>query len=206
MQKQRLTNPYVYLYRPCGRYIEGTSTLHLCTIQYCTSLVTQGCTTGEARENTHVCNHDRRKGAQEDRVSVHERQEPLRAGEDLPGAERPTTEDGAEDLAAADIDVAREENGHVVRGRERVGGDVRAERGEHESEGREECRRAVVPLVDERERVPEHLVVQHDAGRGYGNADETDEREGDGNDDELNILAGREECSVCILEWWERRD
>ena len=104
-------------------------------------------------------------------------------------AERPAAEDRAEDLAAADVDVAREEDGHVVRGGERVGGDVGAERGEHEGERGKERGRAVVPLVDERERVPEHLAVQDDACRGHGDARESDQSEGNGDDDELDILA-----------------
>lgn len=140
------------------------------------------------REQTHIRDHNPRKRTQKHRIPTHERQEPLRAREDLPGAQRPPRKERADNLASTNIDVAREEDGHVVRGRERVRGDVAAEGGEHECEGREERRGAVVPLVDERERVPEHLPVQHQPGGGHHHACEAREREGNGDDEECRPL------------------
>lgn len=110
---------------------------------------------------------------------------------DLPRRQRPPRKNGTDDLPAPDVDVAREEHGHVVRRRERVGGDVRAERGEQERERRKEGGGAVVPLVDELKRVPENLAVEHGTGRGHHHADEARKCEGHRDDGELDVLTLR---------------
>ena len=53
------------------------------------------------------------------------------------------------------VDVAREQHSHIVCRGQGVRGDVVAERGKHERERGEERGGAVVPAVDEPERVPE---------------------------------------------------
>ena len=82
--------------------------------------------------------HDSSNRAEKNRVRGHEIQEITGGCEDLPGHERPR-EDGAEQLAAADIDEAREERGEVVCGGERVCGDVDAKGREGEGERGEEA-------------------------------------------------------------------
>lgn len=157
-----------------------------------------------------VRDHDARKWTQEDRVAAHECQEALctgvrasapaacapipsrRAlpGENLPRAERPACEDSTDGLPPADIDVSWEEHGHIVRGRERVRGDVRAEGGQHPHERREEGRSAVVPVIDELQRVPEHLAVEHGARRRHRDTDKARKCEGNGDDHDLDVSAG----------------
>lgn len=114
---------------------------------------------------------------------------PTLPSENLPGTQHPPGEDRTDDLAAADIDVPREQHRHVVRRRERVRGDVGAEGGERPGEGGEERGSAVVPLVDELEGVPEDLAVQHDARGGHHDADEAAEGKCDWDDGELDVLS-----------------
>ena len=57
---------------------------------------------------------------EEDAVSGHEVEEAGRGGEDFPRDEHPGDE-GAEELAAADVEVGREKGGEVVGGGEAVG-------------------------------------------------------------------------------------
>ena len=115
------------------------------------------------RETIYVGNHDACEWAQEDRVSIHEGQETLRTGDDLPRHERPAADDHAQDLSAPDVDILREQRGHVVGCGERVGGDIGPERSKCESSRGEERRRTVVPVVDEGQWVPENFVIQHGA-------------------------------------------
>ena len=125
-----------------------------------------------------VPDQDGGDGAEEDAVGGHEVQEPARGREDLPGDQGPGDE-GAEELAAADVDVGGEHGGEVVGGREAVGGDVDAQRGEAEGDPGEEPAGAVGPVGDQGGRVPVQGAVVRFSGGGAGDADEGDEGEYD---------------------------
>lgn len=140
---------------------------------------------------TYVGNHDPSKRPQEHRVPAHKRQEPLRTSQDLPRHQPPPANKRTNDLPSSDIDISGEQDSHIVGRREGVGGDVAAEGGEHEREGGEEGGGAIVPFVDEGERVPEDFAVEDYAGGGDDDSAEGGEGEGDGDDRELDVLTGR---------------
>ncbi|KAJ8105477.1 hypothetical protein OPT61_g10154 [Boeremia exigua] len=123
-----------------------------------------------------VKDHDRRNGSEEDGVRDHEVEEAPCAREDLPGDQGPR-HDRADELASPDVDEARKQRRQIVRRGQRVGGDVDAQRGQSEAEGPEEAARAVVPVRDQRDRVPVELAVLDGAGRRGRDADERDEGE-----------------------------
>ena len=110
---------------------------------------------------------------------------------DLPRTQRPSTQNRTQDLPSTDIDVLREQNCHVVRGRQGVCRNVRAEGGQHERECGEEDGRAIVPFVDELKRVPENLAVKNGPCGSHGHSDERAKGECDGNDEYLNVLTVR---------------
>ena len=89
----------------------------------------------------------------------------------FPWAKHPSAKECADDLSAPNVDIARTQSRHVVPSTERVGRDIRAQCAESERKRREESGSAVVPVVDEPERVPENLIVKGDARTCNGNAD-----------------------------------
>ena len=139
--------------------------------------------------------HDSSNRAEEHPVRGHEIQETTGGCEDLPRHERPR-EDGAEQLAAADINKTREERGEVVCGGERVCGDVDAEGGEGEGERGEEAAGARGPVRDERHWVPFKLAVTHSAGRRSCDANEGNESEHDGEHGDVDKLPFRRDAGV----------
>jgi len=65
-------------------------------------------------DDPEVEDHDSGDGTEEDGVRGHEVEEGTRAFEDLPGDEGPG-EDGADELAATDVDVLREQGCEIIR-------------------------------------------------------------------------------------------
>jgi hypothetical protein len=91
--------------------------------------------------------------------------------ENLPWTKRPASENGAYDLPTSNVKVAGVQRSDIVPDTQRIGRDIRAERGENECERCEGCTDAIVPLVDELEWVPENLTVKGDACTRHGNTD-----------------------------------
>ena len=113
-----------------------------------------------------------------------------------PWAKRPSTEECADDLSAPDIDKAWPQSRHAIPSAHGVGRDVRAQRTESERKGREEGGRAVVPVIDEPERVPDNLTVQGDTCTCHGDTDKADQCECNRDSNQLDILSTRIVVSV----------
>lgn len=123
-----------------------------------------------------IPHQDRGDGTQEDAVRRHEVEEAARGRQDLPRHHDPRDQ-GADELAAADVDVAGAQRGQVVGGREAVGGDVDAQRGEGEGEAGEEAARSARPVGHQAGWVPVQRTVLGLSGGRAGDADEGDEGE-----------------------------
>ena len=82
------------------------------------------------------------------------------------------------------------QRGHVVSRAQGVGGDVGAQGGQAERERREEGRGAIVPVVDQSKGVPEEATVEDFARGRDRDPYEPAQRECDGDDDQLDVLAG----------------
>lgn len=134
--------------------------------------------------------HNRHNRRQHNDIPTQKRRQTLRARLDLPRRRSPPAHDRRDDRAAAEIQPARTEEGEIVARRDRVGRDVRAQRGEPEGEGAEEGRRAVGPQRDDGCRVPVEGTVD---GLARGGDDDADEGEGpvdQGNEEELPVGYG----------------
>lgn len=119
-----------------------------------------------------------------------------REGEGLPWTHC-QTDDGADVAATADVEVAREEGGHVCACGDGVGGDVGAELGEGEGGGDDEDAEASgavgglagvwvdEEVAEEVEGVPDWFAVDDAGGGGDDDADERGYGEADGDGDEL---------------------
>lgn len=96
-------------------------------------------------------------------------------------------DDSADVGAAADVEVAGQQGGHVGAGRDRVGGNVRAKLGEGESKGDDENAGAgagtavIEEHAEDIERVPDLLV--EDDGSGGGDDDSNEGGDGEANRD-----------------------
>ena len=109
----------------------------------------------------------------------------------FPWAKCPSPKKGADNLPSPNVDVAWVQGGHIVSGTQRIGRDVRAQGGEEKRERREECTRAVVPLIDELEWVPKNLAIKAYPRACHYDSDETNQSECNGNYDQLCILTGK---------------
>lgn len=78
--------------------------------------------------------------------------------------------------------------------------DIRSEGSERKRKTSKECRGAIVPLIDEPEWVPDVRAVEDVPGGGDDDADECGESEEDGDDDELDVLTGKERLVVELQE------
>lgn len=134
-----------------------------------------------------VPDENRADRAEEDAVRGHEVEETARAGQDLPGNHDPS-DDGAEELSAANVDIGWEKRGEVVGRRETIGRDIDAQGREGKGKAGEESAGAVGPEADERGGVPFQRAVVGEAGRGGGDAAKGDEGEDDGQHGDVQPL------------------
>ena len=102
---------------------------------------------------------------------------------DLPRRGGPSAQDGSEERAALNVEVLGRDERKVVGRSDRVGGDVRTERGETERESDEERSGSVRPLLDDHRRVPIRLAVDR----------LTSGRDGDANERERPVHQGDEQ-------------
>ena len=141
-----------------------------------------------------IGSQDARDGSEEDGVAAHESEEGFRGRQDLPGDDDPATDEGGDNAAALDVDVAREEDREVVGGGDGVCGDVRANLGDVPTcRCEESCGSTAVaarePFGDDVKGVPDQCSV-NDAGCGSGDdTDDRAEREDDGEEGKLDELA-----------------
>jgi hypothetical protein len=89
----------------------------------------------------------------------------------FPWTKRPSTEECADNLPTPNVDITRPQRGHVVPSTQRVGRDVRAQRPQSKRKRCKESGGAIVPVVDELQRVPENLTVKDDACACHSNTD-----------------------------------
>ena len=109
----------------------------------------------------------------------------------FPWAKRPSPKKGADNLPSPNVDVAWVQGGHIVSGTQRIGRDVRAQGGEEKHERGEECTSAVVPLIDELERVPKNFAIKAHPCACHCDSDETGQSEPNGNYNQLCILTAK---------------
>lgn len=135
--------------------------------------------------------HDGQQRRQDDDIAAQESGQALGARLDLPRASRPSAQESSEERSALNVDPPGEEEGKVVRRRDRVGRDVGTERGETKGESDKELGGAAVPESDDRGGVPVEGTVD---GLTGGRDDDTDEGEGkvdDGDKEHLPVRDGR---------------
>ena len=134
-----------------------------------------------------IPDQDRGDGAEEDAVGAHEVQETRRARQDLPRHHGPRDQ-RTQQLAPPDIHIAGKERAKIVGRAQAVGGDIHAQRGEHEGGTGEELAGSVRPAGDQVGRVPVQLAVVGLPRGGAGDADEGDEGEDDGEEGHVEPL------------------
>ncbi len=132
----------------------GTSTLQRWTIQYYKDGYFSYRSLTEQVQVAHIRDHNSRERSEEHSVPVHKIQKPTRRCQYLPRTQCPSAKQRAQHLSSANVDELGKQDRHVVRSAQAVRRDVGANGGQAETEGREECRGAVVPTVDNMRGIP----------------------------------------------------
>lgn len=137
--------------------------------------------------------HYSRDGSKEYGVATHESEECGGGGKDFPRDDDPATDDGGDDAAALDVDIAGKEDCQVICGgdgvRSNVGTDLSDVPGSSSEKG--SCPPAVAaiePFGDDIERVPDEFSIDDPSSGGSYNADNCTKSEDDREEGQLDEL------------------